>query len=764
LKLLNYANAIRHDLEQAWKARQRPPKPELPVAIQFPVNDICNSRCQMCNIWQQKRDHEITPDEVRQALSNPLYRKVVSVGMNGGEPTLRKDIGELTAAVCETLPSLSNVFLITNSILHKKVIEAIDAMSEACNSTGVKLHVMCSLDGVGEPGNFEAVLKVAENCKQRNDLGSFTFGCTIVRDNVYGIEELLWFSKGFDVDIKFRVAIPHQRLYSLNVIDPFALNSDELFHLCNFLDYLRLNEPTIPQQARFYHSLRNQLAYGMPREAGCVWQHAGVTLSSRGELSYCAVASKNLGDAIHEDSEKLFFENTDHLEEIYKNNCDNCYHDYTGMMPPSFYLTTMRQRFTSKVPKGMRDFMRSRRKNRALESEKQRIAKLDQDIRTSVKVSTERPNRFLITGWYGTETLGDKAILGGVISAIRAEHPDADIDVASMEPYVSKYTARQMPDLSIQDNLSHDQSRQRLNEGKYGTVVLGGGPLMTIIGECTTLYEMFALGKQSGARCVVAGCGVGPLTHAERNPAILGMLNAADAVVLRDQASVQSARDQLGYTGEATSCIDPAAVWIHEQLQANPAPPRDPNRVLLALREWSYPSYASELSTEQSLAITDQYHQQVRQLIHTLRERQSNTEIVPFCMHKYAVGGDDRMFYRERFGDDEAFMAHLDVRHRTPAEDLQTIATSGRMLTMRFHSLVFALITRTPFFALDYTRGGKIRGLLEDLGMADRMVAIDDFDGVAAAEKLLSTQEVPDISDRVRDAKTKLVAAMAHRS
>jgi len=24
-----------------------------PVSIQFPVNDRCNSECQMCNIWQQ---------------------------------------------------------------------------------------------------------------------------------------------------------------------------------------------------------------------------------------------------------------------------------------------------------------------------------------------------------------------------------------------------------------------------------------------------------------------------------------------------------------------------------------------------------------------------------------------------------------------------------------------------------------------------------------------------------------------------------------
>src|SRR5436309_696308 len=62
-----------------------PPKP---TVIQFPINDICNSRCVMCNIWERKRDKEITPQELRQILADPLFREVRYVGMSGGEPTL----------------------------------------------------------------------------------------------------------------------------------------------------------------------------------------------------------------------------------------------------------------------------------------------------------------------------------------------------------------------------------------------------------------------------------------------------------------------------------------------------------------------------------------------------------------------------------------------------------------------------------------------------------------------------------------------------
>ena len=113
------------------------PRPRLPEVIQFPINDICNSRCQMCFIWKQKRAREISPDEVRAALSNPLFRNVTAVGINGGEPTLRKDIGEIAESMCTALPSLKVISLITNGFKHLKVIEGIDSLLAVCKRHGV---------------------------------------------------------------------------------------------------------------------------------------------------------------------------------------------------------------------------------------------------------------------------------------------------------------------------------------------------------------------------------------------------------------------------------------------------------------------------------------------------------------------------------------------------------------------------------------------------------------------------------------------------
>ncbi|EPL4122811.1 hypothetical protein MWS69_001605, partial [Citrobacter amalonaticus] len=60
-----------------------------PVVIQFPVIDICNSRCQMCRIWENKKSNDITVEQLKQGLKNELFSEVASIGFNGGEPTLR---------------------------------------------------------------------------------------------------------------------------------------------------------------------------------------------------------------------------------------------------------------------------------------------------------------------------------------------------------------------------------------------------------------------------------------------------------------------------------------------------------------------------------------------------------------------------------------------------------------------------------------------------------------------------------------------------
>jgi polysaccharide pyruvyl transferase WcaK-like protein len=131
-------------------------------------------------------------------------------------------------------------------------------------------------------------------------------------------------------------------------------------------------------------------------------------------------------------------------------------------------------------------------------------------------------------------------------------------------------------------------------------------------------------------------------------------------------------------------------------------------------------------------------------------------------VHKYAVGGDDRLFYRRVLGEFPEILARLDDRHRTPTEDLRLIARSRAVLAMRFHSVVFSLATKTPFLAVDYTLGGKIEGLLNDLGLQHLLISIARFEGVSAATRLVSLEEpAADLSTKIAEAESTLEKCFA---
>jgi polysaccharide pyruvyl transferase WcaK-like protein len=394
----------------------------------------------------------------------------------------------------------------------------------------------------------------------------------------------------------------------------------------------------------------------------------------------------------------------------------------------------------------------------AVRQEANRIAQANAAAKSAAPVARPATGRMLICGWYGTETLGDKAILGGVIAAARRVRPDVIVDVASLEPYVSHMTSRQMPDLGVDRVLGPAEARKAVQAGNYEMVAVGGGPLMSPVPWCTHLLELISDARRVGAKTVVAGCGVGPLFVKHRNAAIQHLLELADEVVLRDRASVECAKNDLGVTRPCASGLDPAFIWIRDHL--SPAVERNPNQILLALRDWPISEFAASMNRADARKLKARFQAELRCMLETLIRENASLHIVPFCMHKYSVGGDDRLFYRRLLADFPEILARLDDRHRTPAEDLQTIARSRAIFAMRFHSVVFALGTATPFVAIDYTMGGKIQGLLNDVGEIGRLISIKDFDGRRAAAQLLAAaSSVTDLSSAIAASEAELTGA-----
>jgi len=724
----------------SYLAKSRPFALEKPKVIQFPVIDICNSQCQMCRIWENKKSDDITPDGLRKGLRNPLYSEVTGVGLNGGEPTLRKDLGQLASVLYEELPKLKNISLITNAFKYKDVIARIGDVGEVVKKHGGYFDVMVSLDGYGDvhdrvrgkPRNFQRAQYVLDFVQSSPLVSNVRIGCTIIRENVYGLHDLFEFCQSRGLYIKYRLGVPHQRLYTENLIAPYALTFEERYHVAEFLEGLiKHYEPSV-QQRFFYRSLIDQIIRDEPRKAGCDWQHRGATITSKGELLYCAVQSKRLGMIEEDDSEKIYFGNAPHLAEIIETKCDSCNHDYVGILPRDQQVKRIVHKIVEKTGTGaLVDQLRGDSLIGRMRSKQRFEARLAQ--RKSVAAETFVPSkgkaanpitppgarRVMICGWYGTETLGDKGIIGGVIAALDAALGPVAVTVVSLFPYVTRMTKRQMPELKDARIVDPADGVRLVKD--MDLLVFGGGPLMGI-DALADMEALFATARDASIPSVVAGCGVGPLGEAWQNESLARILSMASLRVYRDETSRRAAID-LGVDAAADAVAeDPAFTWLQAQA-IDPSAVRVPGQkvLLLGLRDFPHAQYARDMSDADSVAAGKRYEAEVIAALERLVDAHPGLIVRPLPMCTNHYGDDDRWFYRRLFRDNDRIASQLDLsllgREMSPGFYVDEFRKADVALTMRFHALVFALGTGVPAVAIDYTLGkGKVHALAERFG------------------------------------------------
>ena len=160
-----------------------------PSVLNLNIIDSCNSKCTMCNIWKQEEALEISPNQLKTILSNPLFSELKHVGVTGGEPTLREDLPEIYKAIIDAVPGIKGLSIITNAIETEDVLDRIKKIKTICDTHKVRFSAMVSIDGVsnahdqvrGTKGNFESAINVFNYLK--NDLKLPTsFGCTISKN------------------------------------------------------------------------------------------------------------------------------------------------------------------------------------------------------------------------------------------------------------------------------------------------------------------------------------------------------------------------------------------------------------------------------------------------------------------------------------------------------------------------------------------------------------------------------------------------------
>lgn len=318
-------------------------KKKYPKVIQFPITYKCNSKCVMCNIWKMDSNNEMNVDELAKYVQDPLFKKVTSVGINGGEPTLIGNLVDYVKVILE-LPKIRNLNIISNGFISDKILSILKQIYNICKLKSIRFHISFSLDGYGEvhdlirgvKGVFQKTVKTidAVASEQSKYCDSYDVSCTIVKQNIYNLAELDAFSKYKKYPMKYRLGISNKRINSDSVLDKFSiLSSKNEVQIAKEFLFGKYKESR-PFYIKFrYFSLFYYLNSDNHRRLlGCAWKNEGVTLDSRGDIYYCACKSKKIGSLREKNGKEIFFnkDNIQYRKELIKKKCNTCIHDYNG--------------------------------------------------------------------------------------------------------------------------------------------------------------------------------------------------------------------------------------------------------------------------------------------------------------------------------------------------------------------------------------------------------------------------------------------------
>ena len=323
-------------------------------------------------------------------------------------------------------------------------------------------------------------------------------------------------------------------------------------------------------------------------------------------------------------------------------------------------------------------------------------------------------------GWFGSENIGDSAILIGLREILQNTVPDAELTALSISP---EYTMKTCDVLSVRLQSPRNLLNRTVRE-KYWTIfrdsdvyILTGG---TPIYDYGHMSRIIHLGIPNLQRKVLIcfGIGVKPLKTLHGRHLVSRLLSNASLISTRDRSSQRTLSNLLGrkisLTGDTALYMEPAKRREVEPILDKIG--RDRPIVAfcpryLSLREkWHYhePLTMSDIRIiRHSLAKTADY----------LNRKGFNVVFIPF--HKVGIDND--------YTEIEKIRMLMKTEHSTvlkeeltPQVMMKLLGYMELVIGLRLHSLVFAATMGTPFSSISYDT--KIVGFMDMTGMKECLV------------------------------------------
>lgn len=309
-----------------------------PQILQLPITGFCNSKCLTCNVWKKTEKTHIDVEQLKHALADPFFSMVQSVGINGGEITLVPNLEEIVDTVL-TLQNLKTIWLISNCILDKVLLEKLPRLKAKCNKLHVKLGLTISIDGIGTlddfirgvPHAFEHADTVLQtiNSNIRAYCDYCDIGCTVSKYNApYLVEIQCWAKRYESIPVYYHLAVPNKRIGTFTGSKYSVLNDERASMLATeFFFSLYKSESSLSRKLQMWSNYYYLLDPNHRRTTTCSWLYQDVTIDEHLNLYYCATASEKIGNLKECSATKLIQSQlAKTIRRRLKHHCRNCIH------------------------------------------------------------------------------------------------------------------------------------------------------------------------------------------------------------------------------------------------------------------------------------------------------------------------------------------------------------------------------------------------------------------------------------------------------
>jgi len=281
----------------------------LPINVTIWATNKCDSHCKTCNIWNQKRQKELSVEEWKKILittgRTPLWFTII-----GGEPFLRDDLDKIISIICEyNRPVFINIS--TNALNTKKIGNMTVKILKVCETFKTRLTINVSIDEIeqkydylrGTIDGFTKVLKTVLVLQQiQRQTKYLNIGVNIVISK-YNVERL------YDIfDYIYRnirpntivteIATPRKLFYLHD--EKIKPGKVEYLKILDFLISSHLRKKNLTSyivnkfRKRYYKLLKENII--SDKKIPCYAGIASAEILANGEVVSCCMLGESLGN------------------------------------------------------------------------------------------------------------------------------------------------------------------------------------------------------------------------------------------------------------------------------------------------------------------------------------------------------------------------------------------------------------------------------------------------------------------------------------